>query len=106
MISFRFLRPGLQISLNTRFLVMMNMPPTEQLLVKMLDGYPVGLFVQHELSPGVQLVKNSTTEVVWVKLDRVLFGLRSDLLLCLCYVTPPNLSFQVKVNFDILSQLL
>ena len=64
------------------------------------------LYVKRKISPGVQLVKNSTSEVIWVKLDRHFFGFRSDLLLCLCYVTPVNSSFQGNIDFDIFSQIV
>ena len=45
--------------------------------------------------------EQSSSEVIWVKLDRRFFGFRSDLLLFLCYVTPVNSSFQANTDFDI-----
>ena len=64
------------------------------------------LYVKDHLSPGVTVVKDDVPDIIWVKLDKIFFGLSGDIFLCLCYVLPSNSSYRAKLEFDILDQIM
>ena len=64
------------------------------------------LYVKNHLSPGICIIKDDIPDIIWVKLDKLFFGLCHDILLCLCYVLPANSTYRAKLEFEVLDQIL
>ena len=56
------------------------------------DSGGIALFVRDKLIKHCKLFKKDGDDIIWLKIDKHLFHLSSDLYLCLCYVIPSNSS--------------
>ena len=68
------------------------------------SGGVVTLF-KNELSKGVSKIKSQNTDLLWMKLHKNFFNLKTDIYLCNCYIPPQNsVVFQnnKETHFDIL----
>ena len=48
------------------------------------------VYIRKNIAKGVTKIENSSTEAIWMKLDKLYFGLYKDLYLCAQYIAPRN----------------
>ena len=62
------------------------------------------VYIKFELLEGVSLLK-CDSDKIWLKFDKLFFGLNNDVLLCACYVIPSNSSAQANIDIDMFEYL-
>ena len=48
------------------------------------------VYIRKSIAKGVQKIESSSTEAIWIKLDKLYFGLYKDLYLCAQCIAPRN----------------
>ena len=56
--------------------------------------------VRNEIPNGVKCINLDSNEVLWLLLDKSYFGLKRNVMLCLCYIPPDNSSSQKGTGDD------
>ena len=64
----------------------------------------LGIFVNHNLTEGIHVLKHHEDMSVWLKLDKHYFGLAKDLLIANVYVVPENSVHLCHDAFDLLRE--
>ena len=63
------------------------------------------IYCKKSIRGGVIKLKNSHSDIQWLKLDKSFFGLNNDIYLCICYIKPEASGNAADVDmFDILNQ--
>ena len=57
------------------------------------------------LSSGISILKDDVPDMIWLKLDKTFFGVPDDVLLCLCYITPSNSTYQIVNKHNLFDQI-
>ena len=68
-------------------------------------GGGVIIYIKEELFKGVKLVKNAQDCIVWLKLDKIYFGLEKDIYLGLTYIVPENSPIHALYDVDLFQTL-
>ena len=69
------------------------------------DSGGIALFVRDKLIKHCKLFEKDGDDIIWLKIDKHLFHLSSDLYLCLCYVIPSNSSREAFTEISILDRI-
>ena len=71
------------------------------------NNYPVSggmmLLINPSIREGITIIKNTSSEIQWIKLSKHFFAFEQDVYLCFTYIAPGNSSYVVRHNLDILS---
>ena len=70
------------------------------------DSGGIIAYIKSHLSPGIELLKQGTSEIIWFKLCKQFFGFANDVLLCVCYIVPDNSTGSHNYDTDPLDQIL
>ena len=71
------------------------------------DSGGVIVYVKHEISIGIKLLKAGPEDALWLLLDKEFFNLKENIVFCACYRIPDNSSHQpfiVSDMFDLLQE--
>ena len=68
-------------------------------------GGGVIIYIKEELFKGVKLVKNAQDCIVWLKLDKIYFGLEKDIYLGITYIVPENSPIHALYDVDLFQTL-
>lgn len=63
----------------------------------------LSIYIKKSLKPGVKILKQKSVDFQWLLLDKQFFGLNKDIFLCFVYNPPPDSTYLMKLNIDILS---
>ena len=58
------------------------------------------IYYRQELGKGVCKLASDTTDIIWVKLDRLFFGTNKDIYICAAYISPQNSSSNSGISLD------
>ena len=68
-------------------------------------GGGVIIYVKEEIHKGVKLINNELDCIVWLKLDRYIFGLNEDIYLGVTYIVPENSPIHAVYDIDLFDRL-
>lgn len=63
------------------------------------------LIINKNIKQGVSILKNSNSEIQWLKLCKTFFDLNKDIYVCFVYMHPSNSSYAVRHNLFIMGIL-
>lgn len=63
------------------------------------------LMINKNIKQVVSLLKNSNSEIKWLKVCKTFFGLNKDIYVCFVYLPPSNSSYAIRHNLDIMDTL-
>ena len=63
------------------------------------------IYVKEKLLDGVSVIKTSS-DLIWLKLDRDFFGFKNDIILCGFYVLPCNSSARANFDIDVIDKMI
>ena len=64
------------------------------------------MYIREKFVNNETFVCKSGDDIIWVKLDKTILSLNSDLYICLCYVTPDDSSRQSLIETNIFDRLM
>ena len=70
---------------------------------KQISGGGVGILIKDSLKDKIQIIKNTHSEYMWVKIDSHASQLEHDVYVCFCYIAPENSAYSKHTDNDILS---
>lgn len=62
----------------------------------------LSVFIKDFLRPGIKFLEHKTSDYIWLKLDKVFFGLIEDIYLCFIYDPPEGSSYSHTLEENIL----
>jgi exonuclease III len=65
----------------------------------------ITVLIRESLRPGIKVIEQSCSELVWVKLDKEFFKTEKDIYIAFTYVTPTNSSYTRRAVVDVFSAL-
>jgi len=68
-----------------------NFRPKSARAPRAFGGLLIG--IKHSIFKGVTFMKHRNSEFMWFKLDKLFFGLHSDIYVCSLYISPANSSY-------------
>ena len=73
------------------------------------EKYPVSggiiILLKNSIKPGIKIIKNTSSEIQWIRLTKEFFGFEKDLYICFTYFAPSNSSYVTRNNLDVLQIL-
>ncbi|CAC5355916.1 unnamed protein product [Mytilus coruscus] len=60
----------------------------------------LGIFVKNTILPGIEILKNTSLDYQWVKLDKKFFNFAKNIFLCLAYIIPASSSYIFQSDDD------
>ncbi|CAC5383757.1 unnamed protein product [Mytilus coruscus] len=60
----------------------------------------LGIFVKNTILPGIEILKNTSLDYQWVKLDKKFFNFAKHIFLCLAYIIPASSSYIFQSDND------
>lgn len=64
----------------------------------------IAILIRQSLKQGLKVIK-TTSDMIWVKLDREFWGTASDIFLCATYIPPRNSTYNIQQVVDIIDLL-
>jgi hypothetical protein len=65
----------------------------------------LGIFIKVTTLPGIEIMKNTSLDYQWVKLEKLFFNLSKHILLCLAYIIPASFSYIFQSDVDVLDSI-
>ncbi|CAC5360011.1 unnamed protein product [Mytilus coruscus] len=65
----------------------------------------LGIFDKNTILPGIEILKNTSLDYQWVKLDKKFFNFAKNILLCLAYIIPASSSYIFQSDDDPLATI-
>ena len=63
------------------------------------------IFIKVTTLPVIEIMKNTSLDYQWVKLDKLFFNLSKHILLCLAYIIPASFSYLFQSDVDVLDSI-
>lgn len=58
------------------------------------------LCIRDGIKKGIEVMKSEDTESIWIRLDKLYFGMENDIFIGFAYVIPSNSTYTKKIDFD------
>lgn len=69
------------------------------------DSGGIAFYIKNHLTKYCKLLKMESDDIIWVKIDRSLFGFEFDLYMCLCYIIPSGSSREALTEISVLDRI-